>query len=76
LISLTHYLKRPISTGFDTDSMLHGFFGYGWRADTRPLHEVERGNYLLAAKSETWLNVKNAYAAGDGVVSGRRELGR
>ncbi len=45
--------------------MLHGFFGDGWRADIRPLHEVERRNNLFAAKSETWLNVKNTYAARD-----------
>ena len=34
----------------------------------RPLHELERRNYLFAAKSSSWLDVKRAYdmAGGSG----------
>ena len=60
-ISLIPYLRRLIATGHDTPAILHGFFGDDWVKGVGSLHEVERRNYLFAAKSTSWMKVKNAY---------------
>jgi len=60
-ISLTPYLRRLIATGQDTEAVLHGFFGDDWRKGVGELHEIERRNYLFAAKSTSWMKVKQAY---------------
>lgn len=63
-ISLIPYIRRLIATGHDTDAILHGFFGNDWRQGISPIHEVERRNYLFAAKSASWIKVKQAYDMG------------
>ena len=60
-ISLIPYIRRLIATGHDTPGVLHGFFGDEWVGGIRSLHEIERRNYLFAAKSASWLKVKQAY---------------
>ena len=44
--------------------MLHGFFGDDWQLGITPMHEQERRNFLFAAKSSSWLEVKGAYDMG------------
>jgi len=60
-VSLTPYIRRLIVTGFDNPAVLHGFFGDDWLQGIGRLHEVERRNYLFAAKSSSWLEVKADY---------------
>ncbi|KAG0648229.1 hypothetical protein D0Z07_5513 [Hyphodiscus hymeniophilus] len=60
-VSLTPYIRRLIATGHDTPAILHGFFGDDWVKGIGQLHEIERRNYLFAAKSTSWLKVKQAY---------------
>ncbi|KAK4250228.1 hypothetical protein C7999DRAFT_38741 [Corynascus novoguineensis] len=60
-VSLHPYIRRLVATGFDQPAVLHGFFGDDWELGVRPLHEQERRNYLFAAKSGSWLEVKRAY---------------
>ncbi|KAM7199233.1 hypothetical protein V8F20_005835 [Naviculisporaceae sp. PSN 640] len=64
-IALLPYIRRLIATGFDFPAVLHGFFGDDWYAGIGPLHEQERRNYLFAAKSSSWLKVKQAYDMSD-----------
>lgn len=59
--SLIPYIRRLIVTGHDTAPILHGFFGDDWVKGIGSLHEIERRNYLFAAKSTSWLKVKQAY---------------
>lgn len=65
-VALIPYIRRLIVTGFDSPAVLHGFFGDDWAEGIGPLHEVERRNYLFAAKSDTWLSVKSSYDMADG----------
>jgi hypothetical protein len=65
-ISLTPYLRRLVATGFDFPGVLHGFFGDDWALGIGHLHEVERRNYLFAAKAASWLDVKSQYDMPDG----------
>ncbi|KAI1255830.1 hypothetical protein MGN70_002570 [Eutypa lata] len=60
-ISLNPYIRRLVATGFDVPAILHGFFGDDWAAGIGHLHGVERRNYLFAAKSASWLDVKTQY---------------
>lgn len=60
-ISLIPYLRRLIATGNDAPGVLHGFFGDAWAHGIGPLHEIERRNYLFAAKSTDWMATKRAY---------------
>lgn len=60
-ISLVPYLRRLIATGHDSPGVLHGFFGDDWRRGIGTIHEIERRNYLFAAKSTSWMKVKQAY---------------
>jgi hypothetical protein len=60
-VSLTPYIRRLVATGFDNHGVLQGFFGDSWKAGIGPLHQVERRNYLFAAKSSSWLEVKADY---------------
>ncbi|KAI1753484.1 hypothetical protein F4782DRAFT_77890 [Xylaria castorea] len=64
--SLTPYIRRLVATGFDFPGVLHGFFGNDWELGIRHLHEVERRNYLFAAKASNWLDVKSQYDMPDG----------
>ncbi len=48
-------------TGMDFPGVLHGFFGDDWTTGIGPMHEVERRNYLFAAKSGGWASVKRDY---------------
>ncbi|KAI4601949.1 hypothetical protein KJ359_010815 [Pestalotiopsis sp. 9143b] len=66
LVTLTPYIRRLVATGFDFPGVLHGFFGDDWVAGVGRLHEVERRNYLFAAKSACWLDVKRHYDEGEG----------
>lgn len=59
--SLQPYIRRLVATGFDFPAVLHGFFGDDWQRGVGRLHEQERRNYLFAAKSSSWLEVKRAY---------------
>jgi hypothetical protein len=63
-VSLIPYIRRLIATAHDTDAILHGFFGDAWSSGIGPLHEIERRNFLFAAKSTGWLKVKEAYDMG------------
>ncbi|KAI5859469.1 hypothetical protein GGS23DRAFT_318824 [Durotheca rogersii] len=65
-ISLTPYIRRLVATGLDLPGVLHGFFGDDWVAGIGHLHEVERRNFLFAAKSAGWLKVKSQYDMPDG----------
>ena len=65
-VPLVPFVRRLIVTGFDSPAILHGFFGDDWPAGIGPIHEIERRNYLFAAKSDTWLKVKNSYDMIDG----------
>jgi len=60
-VSLIPYIRRLIVTGYDTPEMLGGFFGENWRKGIGASHEIERRNYLFAAKSQAWLKVKEHY---------------
>lgn len=64
-VTVIPYLRRLVATGFDHRSVLHGFFGDSWLLGIGPLHELERRNYLFAAKSDNWLTVKATYDMGD-----------
>ncbi|KAL4978110.1 hypothetical protein BDW66DRAFT_25241 [Aspergillus desertorum] len=60
-VSLLPYIRRLVATGMDYPGMLHGFFGDDWQSGIGPLHEKERCNYLLAARSGGWAVVKSEY---------------
>lgn len=66
LVTLTPYIRRLVATGFDFPGVLHGFFGDDWVVGVGRIHEMERRNYLFAAKSACWLDVKRSYDEGDG----------
>lgn len=59
--SLIPYIRRLVATGHDSPGVLHGFFGDDWVGGVGSLHEIERRNYLFAAKSTSWMKVKQAY---------------
>ena len=63
-VSLQPYIRRLVATGFDFPAVLHGFFGDDWQLGITPMHEQERRNFLFAAKSSSWLEVKGAYDMG------------
>ena len=65
VLTLNPYIRRLVATGFDFPAVLHGFFGDSWALGIGPMHEVERGNYLFAAKSASWLDVKSHYGMGE-----------
>jgi len=60
-VSVIPYLRRLVATGFDKPGILHGWFGDDWQTGIGPMHESERRNFLFAAKSGGWLNVKRDY---------------
>ncbi|KAK8001968.1 hypothetical protein PG991_014190 [Apiospora marii] len=66
VVTLNPYIRRLVVTGFDFPAVLHGFFGDSWALGIGPMHEVERRNYLFAAKSASWLDVKSHYDMGGG----------
>ena len=65
-VAMIPYVRRLIVTSFDKPAILHGFFGDDWSEGIGPIHEMERRNYLFAAKSDTWLRVKEHYDMDDG----------
>ena len=60
-VSLVLYIRRLICTGHNTDLILREFFGSRWSSGIGRIHEQEERNYLFAAKSTDWHNVKLAY---------------
>ena len=60
-VSLIPYIRRLVVTGMDVPQVLHGFFGNDWEEGIGPQREVERRNYLFAAKSGPWSSVKSTY---------------
>lgn len=60
-VSLIPYIRRLVATGHDSPGVLHGFFGDDWEKGIGSLHEIERRNYLFAAKSTSWMKVKQSY---------------
>lgn len=60
-ISVIPYIRRLVATGYDSPGVLHGFFGDEWKRGIGALHEIERRNYLFAAKSTSWVEVKRLY---------------
>lgn len=60
-VSLLPYIRRLVATGHDSPGVLHGFFGDDWVRGIGSLHEIERRNYLFAAKSTSWMKVKQSY---------------
>jgi hypothetical protein len=76
-VSLVPYVRRLVVTGFDSDGILHGFFGNDWRKGIGPIQECERRNYLFAAKSIPWAQVKSQYdGSGDETVPFLKPLQR
>ena len=65
-VTLLPYVRRLVATGFGFPSVLYGFFGSDWLDGVGPIHDSERRNYLLAAKSDNWLNMKANYDMADG----------
>ena len=63
-VSLLPYIRRLVVTGFDKVPVLHGLFGDDWQKGVGVLHEMERRNYLFAAKSVGWAEVKKHYDLG------------
>ncbi|TQS33612.1 hypothetical protein Golomagni_06036 [Golovinomyces magnicellulatus] len=66
--SLVPYVRRLVVTGSDSATILSGFFGENFSAGIGQILKSERRNYLLAAKSDTWLRVKASYDMEDGQV--------
>lgn len=64
-VTLLPYVRRLVATGFDAPAVLHGFFGDDWVQGIGPLYEQERRNFLFAAKSDTWVQVKMSYDMDD-----------
>ena len=60
-VSLIPFIRRLIVTGMDFPGVLHSFFGDDWLSGVGPMHEIERRNYLFAAKSGGWASVKRDY---------------
>lgn len=60
-VSLIPYIRRLVICGFDSDGILHGFFGDDWRKGVGAIVECERRNYLFTAKSVNWVAVKEHY---------------
>lgn len=60
-VSLIPYIRRLVATGHDSPGVLHGFFGDDWAKGIGSIHAIERRNYLFAAKSTSWMKVKQAY---------------
>ena len=65
-VSLIPYVRRLVVTGTDTAAILSGFFGEDFQRGIGQIVRTERRNYLLAAKSETWLKVKASYDMDNG----------
>lgn len=63
-VSLVPFIRRLVATGHDQPPILHGFFGNSYVEGISQQHEVERRNFLFAAKSESWLTVKMSYDMG------------
>ncbi|KAJ3498781.1 hypothetical protein NLG97_g849 [Lecanicillium saksenae] len=61
VVALVPFVRRLVATGFDTPAVLHGFFGDDWSEGVGQIHEMERRNFLFAAKSENWVKVKSSY---------------
>ncbi|KAK8120387.1 hypothetical protein PG999_004507 [Apiospora kogelbergensis] len=74
VLTLNPYIRRLVATGFDFPAVLHGFFGDSWALGIGPMHEVERRNYLFAAKSASWLDVKSHYGMGEEQIPFLRPL--
>ncbi|PVH73189.1 hypothetical protein DL98DRAFT_608354 [Cadophora sp. DSE1049] len=66
LVLLVTYIRHLICTGHGTDLILKEFFGSGWSNGIGRLREQEELNYLFAAKSASWHEVKLAYGIGSG----------
>ncbi|KAK8093090.1 uncharacterized protein PG998_014491 [Apiospora kogelbergensis] len=64
-VSLNPYIRRLVVTGLDFPAVLHMFFGDSWAVGVGPMHKVERRNFLFAAKSASWLDVKAHYDMGE-----------
>jgi hypothetical protein len=60
-ISLFPYIRRLIVTRFDQEGIMKGFFGEDWLVGIGPLQEMERRNYLFAAKSVGWAQARAQY---------------
>lgn len=67
-MAVVPYIRRLVVTGYDTATTLHGFFGDDWSKGVGIIREMERRNYLFAAKSDTWLKVKASYDIENGQV--------
>ncbi|KAF2273256.1 uncharacterized protein EI97DRAFT_165787 [Westerdykella ornata] len=59
--SLIPYIRRLVVTGNDREAILHDLFGEDWKKGVGILVEMERRNYLFAAKSVSWEKVKEHY---------------
>ena len=65
-ITAIPYVRRLVATGYDHPDVLHMLFGDHWEIGIGPLHEIERRNYLFAAKASNWLEMKLSYDMDDG----------
>ncbi|KUJ07328.1 uncharacterized protein LY89DRAFT_742963 [Mollisia scopiformis] len=60
-VSLVPYIRRLVCTGLNTELILMEFFGRGWSSGIGQILQQEEQNYLFAAKSADWHQVKLAY---------------
>ncbi|KAL4882818.1 hypothetical protein BJY04DRAFT_35442 [Aspergillus karnatakaensis] len=60
-VSLRHYIRRLIVTGYDRPSIFQEFFGSDWAGGIGDIWQQERLNYLFTAKSNGWAATKAAY---------------
>lgn len=60
-VSLVPYIQRLVVTGMDKEGIMHGFFGDNWKKGIGPIQEHKRRNYMFAAKSVGWAQVRCMY---------------
>jgi hypothetical protein len=60
-VSPIPYIRRLVVTGLASPSVMSFFFSEQWELGVGHIVQAERQNFLLAAKSESWLSVKSHY---------------
>lgn len=60
-VSPIPYIRRLVVTGLASPSVMSFFFSEQWKLGVGHIVQAERQNFLLAAKSESWLSVKSHY---------------
>lgn len=60
-VSPIPYIRRLVVTGLASPSVMSFFFSEQWKLGVGHIVQAERQNFLLVAKSESWLSVKSHY---------------